>query len=224
MEPSILVFTDHSNILGAAQRNAAPSVVQPKETASVSQFLFTCTLWNIHLDTAPPDDNSTKSDLALALAAKKRKMPKKIDANKVKEQAKRLRLRALLMCTYATLWGMGGHLSGEESRTACSDFIRQVGRSERIAHSALLFRRCDQQQRSPSSRFQSRITALVDSLALETSPLTLRQIYVLSFRGRRAADGLLAKTARVHVERRAHCVSLLDHTTVRKKTKGSTQT
>lgn len=44
-----------------------------------------------------------------------------------------MRLRALLICIYATLWGMGGHLSGEESRTAYSDFIRQVRRWERIA-------------------------------------------------------------------------------------------
>lgn len=42
------------------------------------------------------------------------------------ESAKRLRLRALLLCVYASLWGMGGHLSGDAARTACSDFVRQV--------------------------------------------------------------------------------------------------
>lgn len=40
--------------------------------------------------------------------------------------ARSLRLRALLLCVYSSLWGMGGHLSGDAARTACSDFIRQV--------------------------------------------------------------------------------------------------
>lgn len=48
------------------------------------------------------------------------------DAPKIKEQEDRLRLRALLLCAYATVWGMGGHLSGEASRISCSDLIRQV--------------------------------------------------------------------------------------------------
>ncbi|CAM9103796.1 unnamed protein product, partial [Discosporangium mesarthrocarpum] len=36
-----------------------------------------------------------------------------------------LKLRTWLLCTYAILWGMGGHLSSPASRIACCDFIRQ---------------------------------------------------------------------------------------------------
>lgn len=50
----------------------------------------------------------------------------RMSAAEAQELAKRLRLRALLLCTYATVWGMGGHLAGAAARTACSDFIRQV--------------------------------------------------------------------------------------------------
>lgn len=45
----------------------------------------------------------------------------------IQEMNKRLRLRAFLLCVYASIWGMGGHLAGEASRVMCSAFIRQVG-------------------------------------------------------------------------------------------------
>lgn len=45
----------------------------------------------------------------------------------IQEINKRLRLRAFLLCVYASIWGMGGHLVGEASRVMCSGFIRQVG-------------------------------------------------------------------------------------------------
>lgn len=45
----------------------------------------------------------------------------------IQEINKRLRLRTFLLCVYASIWGMGGHLVGEASRVMCSGFVRQVG-------------------------------------------------------------------------------------------------
>ncbi|CAM9106957.1 unnamed protein product [Hapterophycus canaliculatus] len=52
----------------------------------------------------------------------------------IQEIEKRLRLRALLLCVYASLWGMGGHLVGEASRVMCSAFIRQSSPFELREH------------------------------------------------------------------------------------------
>lgn len=38
----------------------------------------------------------------------------------------RLRVTSFLLCVYASIWGMGGHLAGEASRVMCSAYIRQV--------------------------------------------------------------------------------------------------
>lgn len=46
----------------------------------------------------------------------------------VQEVEKCLRLRAFLLCVYASVWGMGGHLVGEASRVMCSAYVRQVRR------------------------------------------------------------------------------------------------
>lgn len=46
----------------------------------------------------------------------------------IQEIEKCLRLRAFLLCVYASVWGMGGHLVGEASRTMCSAYVRQVSR------------------------------------------------------------------------------------------------
>lgn len=46
----------------------------------------------------------------------------------LQEIEKCLRLRAVLLCVYASAWGMGGHLVGEGSRVMCSAHVRQVGR------------------------------------------------------------------------------------------------
>lgn len=53
----------------------------------------------------------------------------------VQEVEKRLRVRTFLLCVYASIWGMGGHLVGEASRLMCSAFIRQV--SQRCACSVI---------------------------------------------------------------------------------------
>ena len=42
------------------------------------------------------------------------------------EVSRRLRLRVFLLCVYASVWGMGGHLVGDASRRAWSEYIRQV--------------------------------------------------------------------------------------------------
>ena len=44
----------------------------------------------------------------------------------LKEIEKRLRVTTLLLCVYASIWGMGGHLVGEASRVMCSAYVRQV--------------------------------------------------------------------------------------------------
>lgn len=58
-------------------------------------------------------------------AAATLQMPQETYAE-AQEYTRRLRLRALLLCVYSSLWGMGGHLSGDAARMAFSDFIRQV--------------------------------------------------------------------------------------------------
>lgn len=46
--------------------------------------------------------------------------------SEIQEIERRLRLRALLLCVYASLWGLGGHLVGDAARVMCSAYIRQV--------------------------------------------------------------------------------------------------
>lgn len=50
----------------------------------------------------------------------------KLTPAEAQENFRRLRLRAFLLCVYASVWGMGGHLVGESSRVACSDYFRQA--------------------------------------------------------------------------------------------------
>ncbi|CAM9191667.1 unnamed protein product [Ectocarpus sp. 4 AP-2014] len=52
----------------------------------------------------------------------------------IQEMKKRLRLRAFLLCVYASIWGMGGHLVGEASRVMCSAFVRQSSPLELRQH------------------------------------------------------------------------------------------
>eukprot|EP00752_Nemacystus_decipiens_P006721 g6044.t1 len=52
----------------------------------------------------------------------------------VKEIEKRLRVTAFLLCVYASIWGMGGHLVGEASRINCSAYIRQFASLELRQH------------------------------------------------------------------------------------------
>ncbi|CAM9120215.1 unnamed protein product, partial [Ectocarpus sp. 13 AM-2016] len=52
----------------------------------------------------------------------------------IQEMNKRLRLRTFLLCVYASIWGMGGHLVGEASRVMCSAFIRQSSPLELRQH------------------------------------------------------------------------------------------
>ncbi|CAM9401133.1 unnamed protein product [Ectocarpus fasciculatus] len=52
----------------------------------------------------------------------------------IQEINKRLRLRTFLLCVYASIWGMGGHLVGEASRVMCSGFVRQSSPLELRQH------------------------------------------------------------------------------------------
>eukprot|EP00903_Cladosiphon_okamuranus_P016193 g14943.t2 len=52
----------------------------------------------------------------------------------VQDIEKRLRVTTFLLCVYASIWGMGGHLAGEASRVMCSAYVRQSSPLELRQH------------------------------------------------------------------------------------------
>ncbi|CAM9710872.1 unnamed protein product [Scytosiphon promiscuus] len=57
-----------------------------------------------------------------------------LSPSEIQEIDRRLRLRAFLLCVYASLWGLGGHLVGDAARVMCSAYIRQSSPFELREH------------------------------------------------------------------------------------------
>lgn len=79
------------------------------------------------LSDEPPDESiATTIEGAPSLVPAAIARQNELTPADIQEIEKRLRVTAFLLCVYASVWGMGGHLVGEASRVMCSAFVRQV--------------------------------------------------------------------------------------------------